>query len=229
MLAFICARSRMMDSDRSDALRVARMTPVSGAAASSTHTSGGRSVVHDPIADRRYSAGVSVGSSCPMGVALLGGRGLSPGSLPQAQSGSDESRLALAARRPTPNDGGRRYREIGDGWLRRGCGSELPAPHAADHTRTYDKLAGRGGWVPASIGRVFEQPGSPERQAFAENVRDAREKAGMTQEQLAWAAGLHQTEIARIEGGRRNPGLDTIFKVARGLGVPPASLFSGIA
>jgi len=49
------------------------------------------------------------------------------------------------------------------------------------------------------------------------------------QEQLAWAAGLHQTEIARIESGRRNPGLDTIFKVARGLGVPPAALFRGIS
>ncbi len=70
---------------------------------------------------------------------------------------------------------------------------------------------------------------STQRQAFAENVRAAREKAGLTQEQLAWAAGLHQTEIARIEGGRRNPGLDTIFKVARGLGVAPGELFSGIA
>lgn len=28
------------------------------------------------------------------------------------------------------------------------------------------------------------------------NVWVAREKAGLTQEQLAWAAGLHQTEIA---------------------------------
>jgi transcriptional regulator with XRE-family HTH domain len=72
------------------------------------------------------------------------------------------------------------------------------------------------------------QPASSQRQAFADNVRIAREKAGLTQEQLAWAAGLHQTEIARIEGGRRNPGLDTIFKVARGLGVPPGELFSGI-
>lgn len=70
---------------------------------------------------------------------------------------------------------------------------------------------------------------SPQRQAFANNVRVAREKAELTQEQLAWAAGLHQTEIARIESGRRNPGLDTIFKVARGLGVAPGDLFAGIS
>lgn len=73
-----------------------------------------------------------------------------------------------------------------------------------------------------------EQPVSPQRQAFADNVRVAREKAGLTQEHLAWAAGLHQTAIARIESGRRNPGLETIFKVAHGLGVPPGELFSGI-
>jgi len=75
---------------------------------------------------------------------------------------------------------------------------------------------------------VPDEPANRQRQAFADNVRSAREKAGLTQEQLAWAAGLHQTEIARIEGGRRNPGLDTIFKVARGLEVLPGELFRGI-
>jgi len=75
---------------------------------------------------------------------------------------------------------------------------------------------------------VPDEPANRQRQAFADNVRAAREKAALTQEQLAWAAGLHQTEIARIESGRRNPGLDTIFKVARGLEVPPGELFRGI-
>jgi DNA-binding XRE family transcriptional regulator len=78
-------------------------------------------------------------------------------------------------------------------------------------------------------GPVPHQPPNPQRQAFADNVRRARERAGLTQEQLAWAADLHQTEIARIEGGHRNPGLDTILKVARGLSVPPSELFTGIA
>jgi transcriptional regulator with XRE-family HTH domain len=75
---------------------------------------------------------------------------------------------------------------------------------------------------------VPDESVSPQRQAFADNVRAAREKAGLTQEQLAWSAGLHQTEIARIESGQRNPGLDTIFKVARGLGVAPGELFLSI-
>lgn len=59
-------------------------------------------------------------------------------------------------------------------------------------------------------------------------MRTCRLAKGMTQEALAWAAGLHQTEIARIESGKRNPGLETIFKVAEGLEVPPGRLFDGI-
>ena len=66
------------------------------------------------------------------------------------------------------------------------------------------------------------------RATFAANVVRLREDRGLTQEKLGWAAGLHQTEVARIEKGTRNPGFDTIIKVARGLGVPPAELFTGI-
>lgn len=50
----------------------------------------------------------------------------------------------------------------------------------------------------------------------------------MTQEQLGWAAGLHQTAVARIESGERKPTLDTIVKLAHGLEISPAELFAGI-
>lgn len=66
------------------------------------------------------------------------------------------------------------------------------------------------------------------RAIFARNVARAREARGMTQEALGWAAGLHQTEIARVERGTRNPGLETIAKIAGGLGVPASSLLDGI-
>lgn len=66
------------------------------------------------------------------------------------------------------------------------------------------------------------------RAIFAANVARIREQRGLTQEQLGWAAGIHQTAIARIEKGERKPTLDTIFKLAAGLEVPPAELFSGI-
>lgn len=64
---------------------------------------------------------------------------------------------------------------------------------------------------------------------FAANVERLREARGMTQEQLGWAAGIHQTAIARIESGERKPTLTTVFKLAGGLEVPPAELFAGIA
>lgn len=63
---------------------------------------------------------------------------------------------------------------------------------------------------------------------FAANVERIRERRGLTQEQLGWACGMHQTAIARIEKGERKPTLPTIFKLARGLEVPPAELFEGI-
>lgn len=63
---------------------------------------------------------------------------------------------------------------------------------------------------------------------FAANIARIRESKGLTQEQLGWAAGLHQTAIARIENGDRQPTLPTIFKIADGLDVPPADLFAGI-
>lgn len=63
---------------------------------------------------------------------------------------------------------------------------------------------------------------------FAANVERLREQRGLTQEQLGWASGLHQTAVARIETGERLPTLGTIFKIADGLEVPPAELFAGI-
>jgi transcriptional regulator with XRE-family HTH domain len=63
---------------------------------------------------------------------------------------------------------------------------------------------------------------------FAANVERLRGLRKLTQEQLGWAAGMHQTAVARIESGERKPTLDTIFKLARGLEVRPAELFEGI-
>lgn len=63
---------------------------------------------------------------------------------------------------------------------------------------------------------------------FAANVGRIRKRRELTQEQLGWAAGIHQTAVARIESGERKPTLDTIFKLAHGLEVRPAELFDGI-
>jgi transcriptional regulator with XRE-family HTH domain len=64
--------------------------------------------------------------------------------------------------------------------------------------------------------------------AFASNVRRLRTDRGLTQERLAELAGLHMTDIARIETLRRDPGVRVVAKIASGLGVPTRDLFEGV-
>jgi CheY-like chemotaxis protein len=48
---------------------------------------------------------------------------------------------------------------------------------------------------------------------------------GISQEELAWRAGIHRTYVCNIERGARNVGLENIAKRAHALEVPLASLF----
>lgn len=65
------------------------------------------------------------------------------------------------------------------------------------------------------------------RDHLARNVRAARVRAGMTQEQLAERSGLHQTYLSDIERGKRNVTLDVVERLAAALEVPPLALLSG--
>ena len=65
-------------------------------------------------------------------------------------------------------------------------------------------------------------------QQFAANLRRARAEAGLSQEELSERSGLHSTEISRLERGVREPRLGTIVRLARGLGLPPADLLTGV-
>ncbi len=68
----------------------------------------------------------------------------------------------------------------------------------------------------------------PELVAFGRRVLDLREEAGMTQEGLAHAAGLHWTYIGQIERGERNLSYKNVLKLARGLDIDAAGLLRGI-
>lgn len=61
-------------------------------------------------------------------------------------------------------------------------------------------------------------------QVFGRNVRAARKEKGWTQEQLAFEAGIKRAYLSEIEGGKRNPTLDVVEKIAVALGAPPAEL-----
>ena len=69
----------------------------------------------------------------------------------------------------------------------------------------------------------------PVRKQFAANLRQQRERAGLSQEALADACDLHRTEISLLERCKRSPRLETIVILARGLGLSsPAELLEGI-
>jgi transcriptional regulator with XRE-family HTH domain len=51
----------------------------------------------------------------------------------------------------------------------------------------------------------------------------------MSQEELGFSAGLHPTEVSRLERATREPRLGTIVKLARALELKPSALLDGIA
>jgi transcriptional regulator with XRE-family HTH domain len=62
------------------------------------------------------------------------------------------------------------------------------------------------------------------RAVIGTNVRRARQKAGLTQEQLAHEAKIDLTYAGGIERGRRNPSALVLVRIAEALGVEPADL-----
>ena len=63
---------------------------------------------------------------------------------------------------------------------------------------------------------------------FAANLRQYREAAGFSHEDLAFAAEIHRTQVSLIEGGHRMPRLDTLVKLAGALGLTPNELLDGV-
>lgn len=66
--------------------------------------------------------------------------------------------------------------------------------------------------------------GSALRSSFAQNLRLFRRKKGMTQDDLASAAGLGRTFINQVERGRSSVTLETIAALSMALGISPTVL-----
>ncbi|MGO1736462.1 MAG: helix-turn-helix domain-containing protein [Leucobacter sp.] len=72
-------------------------------------------------------------------------------------------------------------------------------------------------------------PTPDHRLAFSSHLRALRLEAGWSsQEAFAHHIDLDRTYISGLERGVRNPTLDVLVKVARGLGVRPAELLATI-
>ena len=48
---------------------------------------------------------------------------------------------------------------------------------------------------------------------------DARTSKQLTQKQLAEKTGIHQADISKLENGTRNPSLEMLKRLAKGLGM----------
>ena len=57
-----------------------------------------------------------------------------------------------------------------------------------------------------------------------EKIKTFREKAGMSQRDLAYAIGVSQSAVAQWETGTAQPTLDNLRKVADILGISPGEL-----
>lgn len=73
----------------------------------------------------------------------------------------------------------------------------------------------------------YGKKGSPERERFddetrtfclAQTLKEERHRAGLTQEQLAEKIGTKKTYISRLENGKADVQLSTLFRIFEGLG-----------
>jgi transcriptional regulator with XRE-family HTH domain len=64
---------------------------------------------------------------------------------------------------------------------------------------------------------------------FTANLREARERAQMSQLQVALASGIPQGHYSRIETGKHDPGVRTLIRIATALKTTPAELLAGVS
>jgi transcriptional regulator with XRE-family HTH domain len=65
------------------------------------------------------------------------------------------------------------------------------------------------------------------RRAFGEHLRALREARGLSQERLGSKASLSGKFVGEVERGEKSISLDTLWRVARALGLPLAVLITG--
>lgn len=76
------------------------------------------------------------------------------------------------------------------------------------------------------IGFARMPDASPSKLALGEAVRYIREREELTQEELAFQAGVHPTWISDVETGKRDPRLSSVARLAVALGVTTMELIA---
>jgi transcriptional regulator with XRE-family HTH domain len=63
---------------------------------------------------------------------------------------------------------------------------------------------------------------------LGENLRNAREKRGLSQEELAYQAGVHRTYVGGVERGEYNVTVLTLLKFTKSLGMSLRDALRGL-
>lgn len=63
---------------------------------------------------------------------------------------------------------------------------------------------------------------------FGKEIRRVRQEAGLSQEELAYRAGIHRTYISQLERGLKAPSLEVVFRICAALGQEPHELIKRV-
>lgn len=77
--------------------------------------------------------------------------------------------------------------------------------------------------------KALRKPSSPLTAILATNIREFRERKGLSQEGFADVCGLHRTYVGSVERGERNVTLSTLELFASVMGVSVPQLLTGKA
>ena len=59
---------------------------------------------------------------------------------------------------------------------------------------------------------------------FGDELRKAREEAGLSQEKLAFEAEVDRTYVSHLENNHKSPTLDVVFRLCDAMKIEPAEL-----
>ena len=63
---------------------------------------------------------------------------------------------------------------------------------------------------------------------FGTELRKARQNAGMSQEDLAFDAGVHRTYVSMLERDLKSPTVDVLFRLCRALKIKPSQFIARV-
>lgn len=66
------------------------------------------------------------------------------------------------------------------------------------------------------------------RKAIGNRIRELRKSQKLSQQKLALMVNVERSYLAKIEGGKRNPSLECIEKISKGLGLSLEEFFKGL-